>query len=198
MRLVMKGDRITDEGGTEWARVSHANPLEVGFDLGGVQRIVSWTGWFGEGAEAAAGRFPRDFMTWTPQAWKSLRSKIEEAAPGLAESGRELLLRPHARHVVSDPQACVMLMKDLPHGVRLLLDPVSLLTPAMLTGAEDHIGRALEVVAFGPVAAVLVAGADRLDDEHLVPAMPGDALSVAVVEEMVRQRTPGTPVIHLA
>lgn len=195
MPLFMQGDRIADEGGHTWALVSHANPLDVGFEFAGAQRVVAWTGWFGEGADAAAGRFPRDFRTWTPGAWKSLRERIDEAAAKLAAGG-ELLLRPHARHVISDPQACIMLVKDLPPGVRILLDPVSMLTPAMLGSAEDHLARAMELAPFA--AAVLISGADLVDDDELRAAREGTALHRDAVRAAADRLAPDLPRILLA
>lgn len=197
MPLLMQADRIADEAGRTWAAVSHANPLEVGFDLGGVPRVVAWTGWFGDGAEPTAGVFTRDFMTWTPGAWKALHARIEAAA-GAVPHGGELLLRPHARHVISDPQACVMLLKDLPQKVRLLLDPVSMLTPAMLSSAEDYMARALELAPLERVVGVLIAGAEPIGDDQLRPVAGGTAVRSEKVRALADRLAPGLLQIRLA
>ena len=197
MPLFMQGDRIADEAGHTWAAVSHVNPLDVGFPVAGPQRIVAWTGWYGDESEPAAGLFPRDFRTWTPRAWEALRSRIEAAAESRPSTG-ELLLRPHSRHVISDPQACVMLLKDLPQGVGILLDPVSMLTPDMLPAAEDHIARALEIAAFPRIAGVLIAGAERIGDDQIGPTAAGMALPRETVRALADRRAPGVRQIVLA
>ncbi|MBY0261472.1 MAG: hypothetical protein K2Q20_03975, partial [Phycisphaerales bacterium] len=78
--------------------------------------------------------------------------------------GGGVVLRPHARHVVSDVPGCrKVLGAEWGRGVSLLVDPMSMMTPAMLNSreAEDHLLRVLEMVGeldLGRVAGVVVAG----------------------------------------
>jgi hypothetical protein len=94
--------------------------------------------------------------------------------PQLQERGIQLWLRPHARHVLADPQSCMsFLSRRTMQPIRLLLEPAAFLTHEMLAHAEDHLARAFEALGSHPgVAAVLLANVGHApsDDAPLVPA----------------------------
>ncbi len=93
-------------------------------------------------------------LTWSARGWTELERRIQ------AEH-KPLVLRTHARHVVSDlpgvtrllkiatelPRACNKSERHLPR-LQVLIDPASMLTGSMLAGgarqALDHVRRTLE------------------------------------------------------
>jgi hypothetical protein len=186
MRLSLRSDRIEDDHHNLWALVSHKNPLIDGFCPTSAHRVVSWTGWFGETADPSTGLFPRDFRTWTPGAWQRLQHH-------LTTTSAELLLRPHARHIVSDAQACVLLVRDLPSNIRLLLDPISMLEPAMLNDAQDHIARILDLAE--SAAGIIIAGAELVADS-VRPSRDGPALPRDTVESWIDRLAPSLPRVY--
>lgn len=103
-------------------------------------------------------RWAPDPRTWGPSGWAALDSRLAAlAAP--------LIIRTHARHVVSDTPGIVHLLRaHPPPHVNVLVDPVSMLTPEMLKSghAADHLRRTFEAIASPllprPVAGVIVAG----------------------------------------
>ncbi len=140
----------------------------------GVTRLLCWSGWFGEGADPQRGIFPRDFRTWTPVGRAALHAACDAALATLTPRGVEFMLRPHARHILSDVQGCLAFLRSYP-SVRLLLDPASLLTGAMLPSAEDHLRRMFENLAPHPsTAAVVLANVERLtaDDSDALGPVP--------------------------
>ncbi|CAN5863071.1 hypothetical protein BH11PLA1_BH11PLA1_09790 [soil metagenome] len=92
-------------------------------------------------------RTPVDPHTWRPAAWQTLLDRVTTLAGALAP-GAELWLRPHARHILSDAIRCERFLAACPApNVKLLGDPVSLLTAPMLERAEDHLERMFESLA---------------------------------------------------
>lgn len=154
-----------------WAVVRRSNPLRETTTLRS-PRVVAWSGWLDEQADPRHGRFPLDFRVWTVPAWDALSRACDALLPRLAETPATLLLRPHARQVLSDAQACITFLRPRPdQPIRLLLDPASMLTDAMLPTAEDHLARIFEALGPHPnVAAVLLANLRRAQDGDLVPA----------------------------
>lgn len=130
-----------------------------------VERLIAWAGWLDDAkADPAAGRFDPDFNVWSPAGWQALRDGIAGAADSFRKHDATLCLRPHAGCVLSDPQGCLNFFReDPPERVELLLDPVAMLTPAMLDKAEDHLTRAFESLGDHPavVGCVLAAAVER-------------------------------------
>ncbi len=128
------------------------------------ERLIAWAGWLDDAkADPARGRFDPDFNAWSPAGWQALRDGLAAAAESLRTHDATLCLRPNAGCVLSDPQGCLNFLRDDPPGrVELLLDPVAMLTPAMLDKAEDHLARAFEALADQPavVGCVLAAPAE--------------------------------------
>lgn len=148
--------------------------------------------WSGSVAELdGGGVFEADPRTWGPKGWEAL-----EGAVGGRDGGR-VVLRPHARHVVSDVPGCrKVLGAEWGRGVSLLVDPMSMMTPAMLKSreAEDHLLRVLEMVGEldpGRVAGVVVAGGvvDEACGVRVVPLGAG-VLEGARVVEMAKRVLP--------
>ncbi|HZW08432.1 MAG TPA: hypothetical protein VFF69_00875 [Phycisphaerales bacterium] len=102
--------------------------------------VVSWSGW--DPADEVG------LATWGPRGWSALRHWCDRQAPLLAGGGRELWLRTHAGHVLSDAQRCLTFLGGAGgQPVRLLLDPVSMLAPSMLADAREHLERIMGALA---------------------------------------------------
>lgn len=128
-------------------------------------RTVVWSGAFPQsqtpGKDAEAALWEADPRTWSSLGWSALEQAL--ARPGCA--GR-LILRPHARHVISDIPSCRKLLTDgwgMAADVQLLIDPASMLTREMAVGAsaDDHLRRIFEAaMAMEPsrIFGVLIGG----------------------------------------
>lgn len=170
--LMLTRDAILDPAtGERWAARIFHNLLrgEVAPAPG---RTVAWSGWMADDADPAQDLFPRDYRTWTPEAWSALAAACDRLGPALTEQGGHLLLRPHARQILSDPQACLSFLKDREgQPFRILVDPAAMLTPDMLPAAEDHLARIFGALATHPAAAaVLLSNVAEGPDDSLRPA----------------------------
>lgn len=166
--------------------------------------LIAWSGTL-----APEGLFARDPRTWMPAGLDALRRALGALRPKLKGAHARLLLRPHARHVLADPQRCLTTLRkwraaDAPFG--LVLEPAAMLEAGMLAAVEDHLRRAFE--ALGPLAdAILLDNASPsvatpegdADDPgaapplDLVPLHRGaidPALLVALAREFVPETTP--------
>jgi hypothetical protein len=112
-------------------------------------RIMFWSGWMGgDDARPEEGVFPPDFRTWSTPGRRRFDDFCDRVRPELEARSLTAIFRPHARHVLSDPQACISLLnarRGQPFA--LVLDPAGFLTSAMLPRAEDHLTRAFEALA---------------------------------------------------
>lgn len=111
--------------------------------------------------------------TWSVagrEAWAARRAV-------LAARGGPWWLRAAAGDVLSDVQGMLNEARSWREGApwRVLLDPVALLTPAMLDAAEEHVARAVDALATHPATAALVltnavAGVDDRGRAVVVPS----------------------------
>ncbi|MGP1271889.1 MAG: hypothetical protein ACTS22_01005 [Phycisphaerales bacterium] len=179
---------ITDPG-AGFGVFSTENPAgPSGVAASGSGRTVCWAGWMSEDADPASGAFPRDFRTWSPEGWAALRGGVAAWAgrQGARGDGR-LCLRPAAGCVLSDPQACLTwlregLREDHAGSVELLLDVVSMLTPAMVGELEDHAVRAFEALGDSSRVAGCVMGAPVIEGDRVRPGpLRADDRSAAVL-----------------
>lgn len=179
------------------AAVLQGNPLEGGWNeiAPAAAKVVGWSGWVGEG-DPPHDIFPKDPRTWGPAAWSGLASACERLLPTLTQRRAELCLRPHARHVLSDPQRCLAFLKgreDQP--IRLLLEPAAFLTGGMLAAAADHLERAFSALGGHPSTwAVLLTNRARVndhDDDLLGPAPLHDGLlDPALLADLCERHVP--------
>ena len=142
--------------------------------------LVCWSGWFDERARPASGVFHHDTAVWSGPGWAALEARLETIVPAFEAAGARLLIRPHARHVVSDvPTVRRLLGRFESAALGVFLEPAAMLTAGMAGDARDHLGRILWALArHERTAAVLLTGAERPalgegDPEHddiLVPA----------------------------
>ncbi len=109
----------------------------------GVNRIILWSGWLDEHAEPLMGHFAPDARLWQPGTWDRLIARLTRTATVMKARGVDLILRPHAMHVVSDIPACLKLAA-LTHaiGVGVMPDFAGMMTSAMAgTDFHDHAER---------------------------------------------------------
>lgn len=116
--------------------------------------------WSGSYAEVEGGGvFEEDPRTWGAKGWDVLRARVESCE-------RDLVIRPHARHVVSDVPGCRRLLESSwasERGALLCHDPASMVVPGMMGRIEDHLRRMYEAIELFPVQRlrmVVVAGVD--------------------------------------
>jgi len=179
--------------------VLDANPLGTpgvgaGELLGARATPVVWSGTLG------AGLFEVHLPTWGPEAWAALGRWCDGVRSELDGAGRRVLLRPHARHVLSDVQRCVRFFDERagqPFG--LALEPSALFEPSMLETADDHLTRIFTFL--GPRAAVLIRtdaapGVDAADPMSRPPLGKG-VLNAALYSALAADhQPPNTPVIE--
>lgn len=168
-------------------RFTHANPLAASLvqEIESGHRIVAWAGWFDGEGDPASGQFPSDHRLWA-EGLTALRAAIASLGPVLAERDAMLMLRPACGLVLSDPHSVAALLKDPPSDrLRILVDPVAMLTPGMAERAEDHLPRMLDKLgASEACAAIVLAGAepgetDRHRHRPLDPARTFDRALLA-------------------
>lgn len=109
--------------------------------------LACWSGWTAAEADPATGRFPVSMEAWGPSAWQAMLDACREVqAVGAGGAGGRLLLRPHARHILSDAQRCLRLL-ETSLAPALLLEPAAMLTESMLPDAAEHLERMLGALA---------------------------------------------------
>lgn len=190
-----------------WAALLSANLLAPGRaalpDPIPAPRLIAWSG------TLADDLFERDPATWMPAGLDAFRAMAADLAPRLDDAGATLLFRPHARHVLCDPQRCLTMLREWndtdTRCFGLLLDAPAMLEADMLDTAGDHLERAL--AALGPRAAAIALSNVRAPLPHdpddpppLAPAPLEDgALDRATIATLIREHVPpSTPLISLA
>jgi hypothetical protein len=152
--LVLHDDRITDADGHAWAGVWGGNLLRGPARASELVEAPRWVVWSGT---PAVGLFDEHPLAWAAPAWDALGRALEELAT-LAGAARRVLVRPHARHVVSDIPSCLRLVERLAVPVvGVILDPASMLTPGMLPARQDHVLRILEALGAHPRVDAVIA-----------------------------------------
>jgi hypothetical protein len=145
------------------------NPLEPGW-LGCTDvpapRLLCWSG------SLAPDPFTVHPPNWMRPGRAALDALMRAVAPGLEAAGRSLCLRPHVRHVLSDPQGCLRFLGDhagLP--VQVAISPSDMLTPEMLGDLPEHLTRIF--ASMGPRAAlVLLQDVGEPDGQDLLAPVP--------------------------
>lgn len=175
-----------------------ANPLAPGGS--GAADLFSASGtpviWSGTLAQELFSLHPAN---WGPGAWSALHGWCDGVRSDLERAGKRVLLRPHARHVLSDVQRCVRFFDERagqPFG--MALEPSAFFEPSMLGDADDHLTRILTFL--GPRASVLIvsdaAPGSEDDDPVSRPPLSEGGLNRALFRSLVDAHVPpGTPTI---
>ena len=105
-----------------------------------------WTGWLDAECDPGRSVFQPAFRTWGQPGLDAFNAWLDSALQA-HDHDRPLLLRPHARHVLSDPQRVLNLFRSREGApMKLLLEPAAFLTPEMVADAPDHLRRAFEAL----------------------------------------------------
>lgn len=152
------------------ASILPGNPLAedwlASLDVPG-ERLVCWSGTLAEEL------FADEPRTWMRPGHAALEEFCDSVAPALKADSRRMLLRPHARHVLSDPQGSLdFLRKHEGDPFGLAVSPCDLLLPEMLEQLEEHLERILGILA--PRAEILF-----LEDAR--PTEDGQAMEYAPI-----------------
>ncbi len=161
-------------------------------------QVIAWSGSF---AETDGGElFDEDPRTWAAPGWSALESVCRRLA---APSGT-LLLRPHARHVVSDVPSCRKLLdaqwaRDL--GIGLVYDPAAMCAASMLAPGriEDHLRRMYEAIELLPKGEVgglqaIIVGVPAADGLPTAP-IASDPLGRLILDLARSHIPPGLPTL---
>lgn len=153
------------------------NPLGAGWLIDNElpsDQIACWSGTLAEGPDL----FAPHPHNWMNPGRESLDAFLDEMIPQLQKADRRLTLIPHARHVLSDVQGSINLVRERPETpVGVALAPTLLLTPSMIDVVEDHYTRAFETLA-GPAPFLLLQDfvVDEDDPERLRKVPLGEGL----------------------
>lgn len=137
--------------------------------------------WSGRADDSDSDPFATDPRSWLPGAMPAFFARLESLEPALRSRRVRLLIRPHARHIVSDAPRCGLVLKHQarstePH-IGIALDPIALLEPSMLPSALDHIRRALESLAHRAGIVILTNAREPSGpDAWFTPVPLGDGL----------------------
>ncbi|HYD01256.1 MAG TPA: hypothetical protein VEB22_08525 [Phycisphaerales bacterium] len=110
--------------------------------------VAAWSGTIAESEDP----FEADVRSWSVAARSELHDKLDRLCTLALEKGvtGRLLLRPHARHVLSDWHTCARFMRQRETAgdarTGLLVDPTALVTEQMLTRSAEHLERTFEQV----------------------------------------------------
>ncbi len=163
---VLKG---TPSGAPSYA-FTHANPLDPEFAQGIARdtSLVAWAGWFDADANPERGSFPSDHRLWTT-GLDALRGAIARLDPVLREREALFYVRPALGLVLSDPHSVAALLKEPPsERLRVLVDPVAMLTPEMASHAEEHLSRMFDKLGhFEACSAIVLAGYKGTSDDRV-------------------------------
>lgn len=158
--------------GRPLASFADGNPLSeewaLDIELPG-DRIVCWSG------TLAADLFGDEPRTWMREGHAAFRDFCDAAAPTLLARSRTLAFRPHVRHVLSDVQGCVNLLRERDgQPFELAVGPADLLTAGMARDVEDHLRRI--VPALAPRAAMFLLHDGAVEGDVLRPVPLGQGI----------------------
>ncbi|MBL8999890.1 MAG: hypothetical protein JNK25_01995 [Phycisphaerae bacterium] len=108
-------------------------------------------------------------LSWLPGA----RARFEAACDSAAADLHEPVLWPHSACAVGDAPSLATFLRARPRW-RFIFDPISLLTPAMLDNAEEHLSRWCEVLGTHPRAAAVVIGSGLVVGDRVIPCGDGE------------------------
>lgn len=162
-------------------------------------RLIAWSGWLPEDSTPEDGCFRTGFETWGPEGRRRFEELCDWLGPRLRDAGRTLVLRPHARHVLSDIPSCLSFAKARAgQPFELLIEPAALLTPDTLRDAPEHIERIVSAATgLECLWGFLVGGIARTKPDgelRLISLCEGD-LDPEIVSRAVRQAAGSRPVV---
>jgi len=180
------------------------NPLASNWlaelDLPG-DRITCWSGSLAPEAIDDDGLFTADPRNWMSPGTEALDAFLDGVVQPLERSGRTLCLLPHARHVLSDVQGSINLVRSRAgQPVEVALAPIALLTPSMLEALEDHLERSFDTLSEHAPFLLLHDAIIDTEEERLIPAPLGSGIiEKDILLSMIERHWPTEkPVVLLA
>ena len=174
------------------------NPIDpswlIDLDLPGT-RIACWSGTLAEGDDLFAAH-PHN---WMSPGGDALRGLLDQLLPQFEQAGRTMCLVPHARHLVSDVQGTINLVRaNTGSALEIALAPGSLLAPSMLETLEDHLERSFSTLSEAASFLLIEDLALSEDGERLVPTMFGEGvLDLTLLKEAIKRHWPADKPIVL-
>lgn len=171
------------------------NPLApdwlVDLDLPG-ERIACWSGTLDHDSVAAGDLFAACPHNWMHPGPEALSNLLDSIIPGLEKNDRRLCLFPHARHVLSDVQGSINLLRQRRNTpIEVALTPSAMLTPSMLDSLEDHLERSFGTLAGeSPLLFLHDVVIDKADERLLPVPLGSGILDRETVLEAVRAHWP--------
>ena len=153
----------------------HSNPLRAPWPDPAswpTDTIVARSGSLADGDDP----FAEDPRNWMPMGRRALEESLDRLVGPLADTRRTLLIRPHARQLLSNlAGASDFLRRHRGERFGLALAPADLYVMSMLAGAEDLLIRAFEAIVprLDPARDVLVL-------QDLMPSADPEGLPVTV------------------
>ena len=103
-------------------------------------RIACWSGTLAYDAAEAGDLFAAHPHNWMGPGPDALRKFLDGIVDPLTSAQRTLCIIPHARHVLSDVQGAINLIRERAgQPIEVALAPIALLTPSMLEALDDHL-----------------------------------------------------------
>ena len=188
-------------------KVLFANPLsceaEIRRMLADGDSLVCWSGTLAEELFASTP------LNWMAPGSERFRVFCDTFADAATSAGR-LLVRPHARHLLSDIPSCLAFLDRAEGtGLGLAFDPAAMCDHSMLPVVEDHFVRMFEALA-GRSAVLLLGDLKPAKSGSIEGDAAGDAppeivplgagrLRAAFLRNLLESHLPtGTPVIFSA
>ena len=137
--------------------------------------------------------FGEDPRTWLKPGRAALDAFAARVLPTLETTKRTLCFRPHARHVLSDPQGTLRFLLDhAQQPFEIALSPADMLAPDMLGTIDDHLRRRFESLA--PRAAMIFLNDIRLNaaGQARSVALGDGILPQELVLSLIREHVPAT------
>ncbi len=186
--------RALDDADTDanpWAHWSGLNILASDADLDALlalssPRVMCFSG------TPANDLFERSSDAWLPRAFEQLCDICAKLAPQLSARNRTLLLRPHARHVLSDVARCASFLRDVVRPmhwpVALALDPLAMLEDDMQVSAIFHITRTFETL--GPMCSCVLLPLPRGEGGSRRSRETGEGSLSMVIQSLIDRFVP--------
>jgi hypothetical protein len=169
-------------------------------DLPG-ERIASWSGTLAHDSVENDDLFAAHPHNWMGPGAEALDTFLDGVIDPLANAGRTLCLLPHARHVLSDVQGSINLIrKRADQPIEVALAPIALLTPSMLDALADHLERAFDTLAEHAPFLLLTDAVIDQTSEHLrtVPLGAGIIERETLLAAIERHWPPEKPLVIMA
>lgn len=134
--------------------------------------------------------FGDDPRTWMGEGHKIFNGLCDAIGPALKALDRRLLFRPHARHVLSDPQACVDFLRNRANeAFGIALSPCDFFVQDMVHAKADHFTRIAESIV--PKAELFFLEDKRVGDGDVLEACPlGEGILPRSIAEAIPHDIP--------